>query len=381
MELNMNRIKTYNQFNEELTVNQRILINSPILIGGLLTKLIGQYPLLNFRWSEMKKRTTDKSFPTILGGTGNPSSIKSNLEKIKIEDIPNNKLKFGMFLRNWNVYLLDRLTPENRRVVYISKDELKRDDYIISNRLNDIDVYPDFKSSKKSGYIKPENIEQYPIIVMVAKFDKIKILDQISHNIKDIVLELEDDYGINIKPYISEYGNLIQVPIKFEKNSINWDESFDNEIIEISERIKDYLNSEGYKMNYKIKWNLKGPFYYYGSKDRFSEIIPVAKKWTYQYQSHGDSELVLYNNRYKSLNISILGEQHTQSEVLSIYSDDIRTLLSDSDNCRKWAFDKESWEKREPKTPNDIRSKERYLGEDSIIRDIKIESVSIIFRK
>ena len=380
----MNRIKTYNQFNEELTVNQRILINSPILIGGLLTKLIGQYPLLNFRWSEMKKRTTDKSFPTILGGTGNPSSIKSNLEKIKIEDIPNNKLKFGMFLRNWNVYLLDRLTAENRRVVYISKDELKRDDYIISNRLNDIDVYPDFKSSKKigySGYIKPENIEQYPIIVMVAKFDKIKILDQISHNIKDIVLELEDDYGINIKPYISEYGNLIQVPIKFEKNSINWDESFDNEIIEISERIKDYLNSEGYKMNYKIKWNLKGPFYYYGSKDRFSEIIPVAKKWTYQYQSHGDSELVLYNNRYKSLNISILGEQHTQSEVLSIYSDDIRTLLSDSDNCRKWVFDKESWEKREPKTPNDIRIKERYLGEDSIIRDIKIESVSIIFRK
>jgi hypothetical protein len=54
--------------------------------------------------------------------------------------------------------------------------------------------------------------------------------------------------------------------------------------------------------------------------------------------------------------------------------------ISDSDNCRKWAFDKESWEKREPKTPNDIRQKERYLGEDSIIRDIKIESVSIIFR-
>ena len=377
----MNKIKTYNQFNEELTVNQRILINSPILIGGLLTKLMGQYPLLNFRWSEMKKRTTNKIFPTILGGTGNSSSIKSNLEKIKIEDIPNNKLKFGMFLRNWNVYLLDRLTAENRRVIYISKDELKRDDYIISNRLNDIDVYPDFKSSKKNGYIKPENIEQYPIIVMVAKFDKIKILDQISYNIKDIVLELEDDYGINIKSYISKYGNLIQVPIKFEKNSINWDESFDNEIIEISERIKDYLKSEGYKMNYKIKWNLKGPFYYYGSKDRFSEIIPVAKKWTYQYQSHGDSELVLYNNRYKSLNISILGEQHTQSEVLSIYSDDIKTLLSDTDNCRKWTFDKDLWEKKEPKTPNDIRQKERYLGEDSIIRDIKIESASIIFRK
>jgi hypothetical protein len=39
----MNRIKTYNQFNEELTVNQRVLINSPILIGGLLTKLMGQF--------------------------------------------------------------------------------------------------------------------------------------------------------------------------------------------------------------------------------------------------------------------------------------------------------------------------------------------------
>lgn len=377
----MNKIKTYNQFNEELTVNQRILINSPILIGGLLTKLIGQHPLLNFRWSEMKKRTIDKSFPTILGGTGNSSTIKSNLEKIKIEDIPNNKLKFGMFLRNWNVYLLDRLTAENRGVVYISKDELKRDDTIISVRLNDIDVYTDFKSSKKSGYIKPENIEQYPIIVMVVKFDKIEILQQISSNIKDIVLELEDDYDVDIKPHVSEYGDFIQVPVKFKKSNIIWNESFDNDIKEISERIKDYLKSEGYKMSYKIKWKIKGPFYYYGDKDRFSEIIPVAKKWTYQYQSHNDSELVLYNNRYKSLNISILGDQHSQSEILSIYSDDIRTLLSDPDNCRKWTFDKKSWEEREPKTPNDIRTKERYLGEDSIIRDIKIESVSIIFRK
>jgi hypothetical protein len=379
MELSMNKIKRYDQFNEELTVNQRILINSPILIGGLLTKLMGQYPLLNFRWSEMKKRTTDKSFPTILGGTGDSSSIKSNLEKIKIEDIPNNKLKFGMFLRNWNVYILDRLTTENRRVIYISKDELKRDDYIISNRLNDIDVYPDFKSSKKNGYIKPENIEQYPIIVMVAKFDKIEKLNTIGLNIKDIVLELEDDYGLDIKPYVSEYGDLIQILIKFEKNNTTWSESIDSDIKEISERIKDYLKSEGYKMNYKIKWKIKGPFYYYGNKDRFSEIIPVAKKWTYQYQN-GDLELDLYN-RYKSLNISKLGEQHTQSEVLSIYSDDIKTLLSDTDNCRKWTFDKDLWEKKEPKTPNDIRQKERYLGEDSIIRDIKIESASIIFRK
>lgn len=137
----------------------------------------------------------------------------------------------------------------------------------------------------------------------------------------------------------------------------------------------------GYKMNYKIKWRVKDQFYYYGDKDRFSEIIPVAKKWTHQYQSHGDVELVLYNNRYKSLNITILGEQKTHSDILSIYSDDIRTLLSDPENCRKWAFDKESWEKREPKTPNDLRTKERYLGKDSIISDIKIHSVSIIFKK
>jgi hypothetical protein len=376
----MNNIKTYKQFNEELTVNQRILINSPILIGGLLTKLIGQYPLLNFRWNEIKKRTTDRSFPTILGGTGNPSTIKSNLQEIKISDLPSNKLKLGMFLRNWNVYILDRLTHENRQVVYITKDKLKLDDQIISIRLNDVDVYSDFKSSKKSGYIKPENIEQYPIIVMVAKFDKTDELKNIESYIKDIVIEIEDDYNIDIRPYVSDYGDLIEVPINF-KNSVFWSEQLDYDISETSERIKHYLKMVGYKMNYKIKWRVKDQFYYYGDKDRFSEIIPVAKKWTHQYQSHGDVELVLYNNRYKSLNITILGEQKTHSDILSIYSDDIRTLLSDPENCRKWAFDKESWEKREPKTPNDLRTKERYLGKDSIISDIKIHSVSIIFKK
>lgn len=233
----MNNIKTYKQFNEELTVNQRILINSPILIGGLLTKLIGQYPLLNFRWNEIKKRTTDRSFPTILGGTGNPSTIKSNLQEIKISDLPSNKLKLGMFLRNWNVYILDRLTHENRQVVYITKDKLKLDDQIISIRLNDVDVYSDFKSSKKSGYIKPENIEQYPIIVMVAKFDKTDELKNIESYIKDIVIEIEDDYNIDIRPYVSDYGDLIEVPINF-KNSVFWSEQLDYDISETSEKDK-----------------------------------------------------------------------------------------------------------------------------------------------
>ena len=162
----MNKIQTYKEFsvNEELTRDQRTYLLLPwALISKAGQKLFDIYPLLNLRWSEMKKKTKDSKFDPIIG-SGSNSKIEDNLTKINKSELPKS-LKWGMLLRNWNIYLTDRKTSsEDRPVIYISKDELSKGDTCIFDRLNDRDVYPEKDKNLRQG----EKIKDPVIIIGIV---------------------------------------------------------------------------------------------------------------------------------------------------------------------------------------------------------------------
>lgn len=354
-------IKTYNQFNEELTYNQRVLLKSPLILSSLLVNLIDQYPLLNFKWNELKKKTTDGKFPAILVSGSNLRTLTSKFKKIKKSDLPKNKLSLSLLLRKWNIYLFE-IEPNNRirsanadDVIYISRDELKPLDRVIVKSLPSSEIYKNYSNKKPS---------EFPTICIAAKIDNADKLKDISDYIDDILIELKDEYPVDIKTNVSTYGDSVKIPISFN-SPYNWDEELDTVIHENAKRIKDYIGSEGYKMDYYLDWYVEKPFYYYGDKGRFKDIIPIADKWSREHDYTDDA--MLYHRYNKCLNISYFGGLN--DDLLRIESDDIRTLLSDPENCRKHSLDVYSYSDR------------KDLLETSIIREVYINRVSIIFKK
>jgi hypothetical protein len=352
----MKHLKSYNELNEELTRNQRMWLHLPYVLPGLLIKrFLGITTLLNYKWSEIKKKTEDSKFDPIFAMSSHEiRQMGRNINKITLKDLPENKLGFATFLRTWNLYLVEGDThkdssskdPKKQRpIVYLSKDEIKTGDFFCGERVSDSDIYPDFKYSKKVGRIEPDDLSKFPIIVMIAKADKAEETIDISKYIDDICLDLEDDLPVEVKINFNKIGDELWVNIvSFEDVDLFYSDDLDRRVEDLRKNIESYLQSQNYKLKGKVYYYLKNRLWYFGDKGRFSEIRKVGK---YDDWKDRDRE---YNIRKVSpnngVNVEFISNRSTTflskekskefgTDRYQFYIDsgDIKILLNDRDNC------------------------------------------------
>ena len=312
----MNKIKTYKEFsiNEELTSDQRSVLLLPwALISKAGQKLFNIHPILNFRWSELKKRTKDSKFDPIFGG-GTNSKIDCNISKINKSELPKS-LRWAMLLRSWNVYLTDKESSD-RKVIYISKEELSKGDTCIFNRLNDGDVYPEKNKILKQGY-KIGN----PVIVMVAKYSFNG--SNITETVNELFLDMSDDYEIEIENDFNHQGDELYIwikPIDYHKPiELKPNNKFLDLLNDSIDKVVDFLSGEGFNFEYEVNFNIKGHLIYIGENGRFKEIIDKVKNDydTFHYVGFTPKLMVNYLE-YKDIKLGI---------------DEIKDLLQDFNNC------------------------------------------------
>lgn len=382
----MKHIKSYTELNEELTRKQRMWLHLPYVLPGILiNRFLGITTLLNYKWSEIKKKTEDSKFDPILAISSHEiSKMKRAINKITLKDLPENKLGFSTFLRSWNLYLVEGDTHSDssskdskrrRPIVYLSKDEIKTGDFFCGERISDSNVYPDFKKSKKDGNIEPDDLSTYPIIVMIAKADNAEETIDMSKYIEDICLELEDDLPVEVKVNFDKIGDELWVNIiSFEDVNLFYSEELDKKVEDLRKSIESYLQSQNYKLNGKVYYYLKGKLWYFGDKGRFNEIRTIGK---YDDRRDGDRD---YNIRKVSpnngVNVSFISNRSTSflnknkakefgTDRYQFYIDaaDIRTLISDSENC----------------SDNYTRPNGRFNSKDG--QNVQIQSLVIKFGK
>ena len=386
----MKHLQSYNNFNkinEELSPSEKraILFIPNAILGFLGKKLLGIYPMLNLRWSELKRATKGlKNTPFL---TGDQNVMKYDLEKITIDKLPPNSLKWSMFLRDWNLYLAkDHKSigggehgKIGRDVIYISKDEIKQGDTYRGYRLSDSDIYPedDFimgKNSKGKPYpsSKLKDPEKFPMIIIAAKYDELGKVKEVEQYVDDICLELEDELPVDVKPYFSKEQDYLSLDVKVgESRNLVYSSDVDSLLNDVAERIKDYLKEEKYNFNYSIKYKVKGPLFYNGNAGRFgNEIIDAAEEYSRRYD---DTDKPLWNRYYKTLNVEKLSMNYATNDKLTLTGSDIDTLLSDLDNCTKsWSLNVDL--ERYPDRADQM--KERYK-----VTEIELKQVSIVFKK
>jgi hypothetical protein len=179
-------------------------------------------------------------------------------------------------------------------------------------------------------------MENYPMIIVVAKFDNKEKNDYLTEYIDEICFEVEDEFGVDIKIDINKQGDKIFLPIKFNQSK-EYNEDMSFIVNDVSERIKDFLKTEGKNVEYKIKFEVEGPFFYYGESGRFGNCLKdAAKKYTRDYDDNSYVVGAMYNSQYNCFNISRLVDRfgNIDKECPRILlEDDIKVLLSDIDNC------------------------------------------------
>jgi hypothetical protein len=386
----MKHLQSYNNFNkvnEELSTSEKrgLRFIPQAILGFLGMKLFGAYPMLNLRWREMKRATTGlKDTPFI---TGDQQVMKHELTKVNIGDLPDNRLKLGMLLRDWNLYLAKDYKSIGggehgkigRDVIYISKDEIKLGDTCRGYRLNDSDIYSedDFIMSKNSkGKLYPSKLKDpanFPMIIMVAKYDHLEKVKEVQQLVDDICLELEDELPVDVKPYFSKEQDYLSLDVKVgESRNIVYSSDVDSLLNDVAGRIQDYLKGEKYNFNYTIKYKVKGPLFYNGNAGRFgTEIIPAAEE--YSRREGEDNDKPLWNRYYKTLNVEKLSMNWASNDKLKLTGSDIETLLSDLDNCtNSWSLNVDL--ERYPDRADEVR--ERYK-----VTEIELKQVSIVFKK
>ena len=265
------KIKKYNDFvNEELTKDEKfILKNLPYILGNrLISHLLGAAPLLASKWQALKNKS--KGEWSHYGGSAH-NQIMRNLTKVEISDLPDSPLKKGLYplFNNWNIYKSDEKSkggnsggPE-RPVFYISKDELKKGDYVASSRegsweTEESGTYKS-KSGKKLRKLRDPN-ENDPIFILAAKYD----VDEFLH--KDFIEDLKDimnydieDIGLEVeKTHTTLENDAIFCEIK-EKEGYG-DLTIDKEVVNYLEnntkRAAEVLKSQtGKEWNYSISFS------------------------------------------------------------------------------------------------------------------------------
>ncbi len=295
----MKHLKKYeNYITEELRDEEkRMILHSPLLIGGMLVgKLLNAYPLLNYRWNEIKKKTEDSSFSPILATDDrhNTTLIKDNWVEIKKEDFPKTKLKFGFLFGDWKFYSRKfedpNLGPKN--FIYISKDDIKVGDRVMGERINDTQVYTeeDFLSKRKSpkGKMIPDKLKpELPAIVICAKVDNKFTLDDYKVRIEEVILSRFEDYEYPTKKI---YGNVqmdkLTYSITLNEDS-EYSKKFGSDMNHLCKWLKSYLSEEGlgnfdvdFYLNFKHTIdNTNSPYY-----------LLLKKKNNIEYENVNDIE-------------------------------------------------------------------------------------------
>jgi hypothetical protein len=393
----MKHLQSYNNFNkvnEELTSSEKRSIRfiPQAILGFLGKKLLGIYPMLNLRWREMKRATTGlKDSPF---STGDQQVMKHELTKVSIDDLPENKLKLAMLLRDWNLYLAKDYKSTGggehgkigRDVIYISKDEIKLGDTYRGQRLSDSDIYPveNFIMKKNSkGTYYPDKLKDpanFPMIIMIAKYDELEKVKEVQQLVDDICLELEDELPVDVKPYFSKEQDYLSLDVKVgESRNLVYSNDVDSLLNDVAERIKDYLKEEKYNFNYIIKYKVKGPLFYNGRNGRFGdEIIEAAKEYSSRYDE--DTDKPLWSRYYQTLNVEKLSMSYASNDKLVLTGSDLDTLLSDLDNCTKsWSLNLDLKVNRNSEFPSP--TVQNGLKERNKVTEIKLKQVSIVFKK
>lgn len=363
----MKHIQSYKDFeniDEKLTKNQRTILNIPKFLGAFIgKKLFGIVPLLNMRWKETKGKTQDSHYyPLIADHSYQSNKMDCNLEKIKLGDLASKNIKPSMFLRGWNIYMSDKRIKDgyksdknsSRRVVYISKDEIKKGDTYLGERVSDWDVYGD--EFRKNDKVKDE----YPVIILIAKFDNIDKSKELSQYVDDICLDLEDNFGVSVEPKFNYQQDRLGISIKpVEGNKLVFSDDLASQVNSMVSRVVEYLKTE--KMtgfNTEIFYKVKRTFVYHTSPDdakgRFKELIKNAET----YDRRNDSSI--YDSYTQCLDISSLSNHY--SEDFKIREEDLRVLMGDLKNC----YDNYSGPDRNRNKP---------------VTEIKLDYISIIIKK
>lgn len=354
----MKYLESYSNYkvNEELTRNQRILLHLPYLLMGSLGRKMGITTMLNYKWSEIKKKTKDSKFDPILARSGSEvSKMKRNLKKISKNDLPENKLGFATFLSKWNLYLVEGdkhqdIYPNDRSksdlykrpIVYISKDEIQIGDSYMGERISDREIYDQFKNSKKMGKEYPDNLTELPIIVMIAKVDFAEESKDIRQYIDDICLELEDEFPVKVKPYVYETGDKIYIDIEVNEGyNIEFNEELSSKIKELTDSIKSYLKSTLYEFESEIFYSIKDQLTYYGNDGRFDRVRKLLKHYDRIWNRDDDSG---YVNKAGGININQISGIHVNVSrdtddikkgryYIRLVDDDLSILNKDIQNC------------------------------------------------
>jgi len=307
----MKHIKKYESYiTEELREEEkRMLLHSPLLIGGfLLKKIFKLFPLLNYRYKEIKKKTNDSNFRSIIAtSSSDGSQVKEPWRKITKEDFPKSKLGFGLMLDKWNFYIKEggndpsRVTPTKRDFIYITKDEINVGDYITGDRLNDNDVYDlsVFKDDKRSlDDFRSKN----PAIIVCAKFSNVEKSEDVKVYIEDVLLSEWEEYlyperSITSNKQSDKY--IVTIRIDEDYKGVTYTEDLGKKADRVAKRISGYLNDEGFgNFETKVAFQFDINKYYLLKKFRpWGVDVEIERK---------------HNNEIKSRLIDILG-----SEVVS----------------------------------------------------------------
>ena len=302
----MKHLKKYDTYiTEELREEEkRMLLHSPILIGGfLLKKIFKLFPLLNYRYKEIKKKTNDSNFRSIVSSSGiDGSQVKEPWRKITKEDFPKTKLSFGLMLDNWNFYIKEggndpgRVDRVKRDFIYITKDEINVGDYITGDRLSDNDVY-DLSGFKKDGPLDETGIEDFlqknPAIVVCAKFDNIEKSEDVKVYIEDVLISEWEEYLYPERKITSnKQSDRYNVTIRLDEV---YDEKLGEKSDRVAKRISGYLKDEGF-----------GEF-----KTKVNFIFDISNKYylmkNFRPWATDEGTIKDHNNKIKSRLIDILG--------------------------------------------------------------------------
>jgi hypothetical protein len=230
------------------------------------------------------------------------------------------------------------------------------------------------KNSKGTYY--PDKLKDpanFPMIIMIAKYDELEKVKEVQQLVDDICLELEDELPVDVKPFFSKEQDHLSLDIKVgESRTLLYSSDVDSLITDVAERIKDYLKEEKLNFNYIIKYKVEGPLFYNGDDGRFgTEIIPAAKEYSNRYDE--DTDKPLWNRYYKTLNVEKLNSNYMSDNKLALTGSDIETLLSDLDNCTKsWSLNVDL--ERYPERADDLRERNK-------VTEIKLKQISVVFKK
>lgn len=168
----MNNIKNFDNFvNENYKISEswrqvKAWLKIPqILFDRLLSKILNYVPLLNLKYDQLAAKID-------LGKGLYPEKIKNEPEKLTLNDIKNDKMRKSLELSGifdkWNVYYMRTIEPDrkfnvsdnNRDVIYITKDELKKGDTFYGERISE-SRFSKYDTKKMKRTLRDTGAEKY----------------------------------------------------------------------------------------------------------------------------------------------------------------------------------------------------------------------------